>query len=138
MGRFMSPDWSESPDAVPYADLENPQSFNLYSYVQNNPLSNDDPDGHVKCRDGSNADACVDADPDPPLPTINWNVVGQIARRTLEVATQAVHQIGNIMNMPGGPGCLGASVASGAMAGSGTAAAPGLLGIAGGPAVLFT
>jgi RHS repeat-associated protein len=46
MGRFMSPDWSESPTPVPYASLAYPQSLNLYSYVQNNPLSHTDPDGH--------------------------------------------------------------------------------------------
>jgi hypothetical protein len=42
----MSPDWSKEPDAVPYANLENPQSLNLYGYVQNNPLSHKDEDGH--------------------------------------------------------------------------------------------
>jgi len=47
MGRFMSPDWSAPPSPVPYADLMNPQSLNLYSYVLNNPLSKDDPDGHL-------------------------------------------------------------------------------------------
>jgi hypothetical protein len=46
MGRFMSPDWSKSPEAVPYADLENPQSLNLYTYADNNPLRYTDPDGH--------------------------------------------------------------------------------------------
>jgi RHS repeat-associated protein len=46
MGRFMSPDWVDVPDSIPYADMDNPQSFNLYSYVRNNPLSNSDPDGH--------------------------------------------------------------------------------------------
>lgn len=46
MGRFMSPDWSDIPDSIPYADMDNPQSFNLYSYVRNNPLSGTDPDGH--------------------------------------------------------------------------------------------
>ncbi len=46
MGRFMSPDWSESPDPVPYAALADPQSLNLYSYVRNNPLSMADEDGH--------------------------------------------------------------------------------------------
>jgi RHS repeat-associated protein len=47
MGRFMSPDWSSDPDPIPFADLTNPQSLNLYGYVQNNPLSNIDPDGHT-------------------------------------------------------------------------------------------
>jgi hypothetical protein len=46
MGRFMSPDWSSSPIALPYASLGNPQSLNLYSYVGNNPLTRTDPNGH--------------------------------------------------------------------------------------------
>ncbi|MDE1156352.1 MAG: hypothetical protein PW735_11580 [Acidobacteriaceae bacterium] len=46
MGRFMSPDWSKTPEGVPYADLSNPQSLNLYGYVLNNPLSKTDADGH--------------------------------------------------------------------------------------------
>jgi RHS repeat-associated protein len=45
-GRFTTADWSASPEAVPYASLSDPQSLNLYSYVQNNPLSRTDPDGH--------------------------------------------------------------------------------------------
>jgi RHS repeat-associated protein len=35
MGRFMSPDWSAQEEPVPYAKLDNPQTLNLYSYVQN-------------------------------------------------------------------------------------------------------
>jgi len=46
MGRWMSPDWAEKPEAVPYSQLDNPQSLNLYGYVNNNPLSKADPDGH--------------------------------------------------------------------------------------------
>ncbi len=47
MGRFMSPD----DDSGEHADQ--PQSWNLYSYVQNNPLTNTDPDGH-DCIDTTN------------------------------------------------------------------------------------
>jgi RHS repeat-associated protein len=46
MGRFMTPDWSDEPDPIPYASLQNPQTLNLYSYVANNPTTFDDPDGH--------------------------------------------------------------------------------------------
>jgi len=46
MGRFTTPDWSAKEDPVPYAQLDDPQSLNLYSYVRNNPLSRTDPDGH--------------------------------------------------------------------------------------------
>jgi RHS repeat-associated protein len=46
LGRFMTPDWAAKPTAVPYAHYGNPQSLNLYSYVQNNPTTVGDPDGH--------------------------------------------------------------------------------------------
>jgi RHS repeat-associated protein len=49
MGRWMSPDWADKPEAVPYSSLGNPQSLNLYGYVLNNPLSNADADGHDCC-----------------------------------------------------------------------------------------
>src|SRR5580658_4714079 len=47
-GRWTSPDWSATPQPVPYADLANPQTLNLYVYVGNNPLSELDPDGHLE------------------------------------------------------------------------------------------
>ncbi len=46
VGRFVSPDWAAKAEPVPYAKLDNPQSLNLYAYVQNNPLSFVDADGH--------------------------------------------------------------------------------------------
>lgn len=46
LGRFMTPDWAAKPTAVPYAHYGNPQSLNLYSYVNNNPTTTADPDGH--------------------------------------------------------------------------------------------
>jgi hypothetical protein len=76
MGRFMSPDWSRLPVAVPYADINNPQSLNLYSYVKSNPLSHADADGHVQLcgqtttSTDANGDTVVNANcvdlPDPP------------------------------------------------------------------------
>jgi RHS repeat-associated protein len=46
MGRWMSPDWADKPEAVPYSSLGDPQSLNLYGYVGNNPLSRADATGH--------------------------------------------------------------------------------------------
>jgi len=46
-GRWMSPDWAEKPEDVPYATMGDPQSLNLYNYVGNNPLSRADADGHM-------------------------------------------------------------------------------------------
>jgi RHS repeat-associated protein len=44
LGRFMTPD-------TPFADQHaaDPQSWNLYAYVRNNPTSDTDQDGHAKC-----------------------------------------------------------------------------------------
>jgi RHS repeat-associated protein len=47
MGRFMSPDWAAKIEAVPYAQLSNPQTLNLYAYVGNNPTSLTDSNGHA-------------------------------------------------------------------------------------------
>lgn len=47
MGRFLSADWSATPSTVPYAHLENPQTLNLYAYVDNNPINGIDEDGHA-------------------------------------------------------------------------------------------
>jgi RHS repeat-associated protein len=60
MGRFMTPDWSASPEAVPYAHLEDPQSLNLYGYERNNPLLQPDLDGHGCPPDCSTGDPVVD------------------------------------------------------------------------------
>jgi RHS repeat-associated protein len=46
LGRFMMPDWAAKPTNVPCANFGNPQSLSLYSYVQNNPTTMGDPDGH--------------------------------------------------------------------------------------------
>jgi RHS repeat-associated protein len=46
-GRFLIADWSASPEPVPFADLTNPQTLNLYAYVENNPLRYADPTGHT-------------------------------------------------------------------------------------------
>lgn len=46
MGRWITPDWAEKPEAVPYSVLGDPQSLNLYQYVRNNPSGKIDEDGH--------------------------------------------------------------------------------------------
>jgi RHS repeat-associated protein len=47
LGRFTTPDWSAKVVPIPYAQLANPQTFNLYAYVMNNPIVHIDLDGHA-------------------------------------------------------------------------------------------
>jgi RHS repeat-associated protein len=46
LGRFMTPDWAVRPISVPYAVFGDPQTLNLYSYVENAPINRVDADGH--------------------------------------------------------------------------------------------
>jgi len=57
-GRFLSADWSSTPTPVPYANLTNPQTLNLYAMVSDNPESFADLDGH-KLDLQSNTVACA-------------------------------------------------------------------------------
>ena len=96
-GRFTTPDWSEKPQPVPYAELSDPQSLNLYAYVRNNPLKNRDIDGHVCIFGFGNTCSTVS----PPQPskatTIGTDQLLQLSRqpRTLSpsgVAFVAKHE----------------------------------------------
>jgi len=53
LGRWLSADWSAIPAPVPYANLTNPQTLNLYAMVRNNPETFADLDGHLYCVGGT-------------------------------------------------------------------------------------
>ena len=42
----MTPDWAARATAVPYAVFGDPQTLNLYTYVENAPVNRVDADGH--------------------------------------------------------------------------------------------
>lgn len=65
-GRFLSPD----PIGNFVADPGNPQSWNLYSYVMNNPLAFVDPSGTCTVVDGQYQEDGGDPCPPPPNTTI--------------------------------------------------------------------
>jgi RHS repeat-associated protein len=50
-GRWLSSDWSASPVPVPYANLLNPQTLNLYAMVSDDPETFADLDGHAQTAD---------------------------------------------------------------------------------------
>ena len=88
MGRFMTPDLddlSDDPGPAPYADLRDPQTLNLYSYVRNNPLNRVDPDGHkLVCKNSSTTDengnihATVNCHEEPDQPPQQPSIIDQI------------------------------------------------------------
>jgi RHS repeat-associated protein len=84
MGRWMSPDWSASPVGLPYGDIQDPQSLNLYAYVLNNPLKNRDPDGH----------SC---DPDTWDPKTNTLTAGACHLDWWDLPGHAFVGLGNLM-----------------------------------------
>jgi hypothetical protein len=85
---------------VPYADLSDPQTLNLYGYVRNNPLSRADTDGHCPwCIGaliggvGGAAASYVSQKWSHPERDVNWKQVGAaaiggaVAGATLGLAT---------------------------------------------------
>ncbi len=48
LGRWLSADWSSVPAPVPYANLANPQTLNLYAMVSDNPETFADLVGHIE------------------------------------------------------------------------------------------
>lgn len=127
-----------------FADPENPQSWNLYSYGLNNPLVYSDPDGHEPCEndvDPENGNFCtlatakklsVETQSSPIGPLIIPLLVNtvQVAQKTQEL----FQPVADWLSRPRNPICtagytgLGASIRFWAGGGLGT------LGLAGGPA----
>ena len=140
LGRFMSPDWSDDPDPVPYADFGNPQSLNLYTYVLNNPLTSTDADGHYHCDpDTATTDANGTMTVHGGACHLDWSDLATVtgtgllvsaAKATAKVGGQVLQQLSDIWNTPGGPGCMGALAGAGAGAGG---IGGGEVGLAGGP-----
>jgi len=81
MGRWMSPDWADKPEAVPYSSLDNPQSRNLYGYVGNNPLSKADADGHCFpfCLALAGGGVLAEEAPLAAAGPVGWTVIGVTA-----------------------------------------------------------
>jgi len=72
MGRFMSPD----PSGLASVSPSNPQSWNLYSYVLNNPLINVDPNG-LDCVYFNNSGTGLDDSSDPIDPNSSAGECGK-------------------------------------------------------------
>ena len=154
-----------SPDDGSDQDLTNSQSLNLYSYVQNNPLTNTDPDGHTcqtNSTDGAtyddmdgkgcstvdqqdaqrlqngDYDANVNGGGSSTLSTVASNVgdfISSSASNTMNFVSQVGSQLSNIAQTPGGIGCMAGLAATGGGLGVASGVEVGAVGLVGGPAV---
>jgi len=88
LGRFMTPDWAEKPTSVPYANFGNPQSLNLYSYVQNNPATLRDVDGHCFpwCLAAAGVGVLADEAPLAFTGPVGWIIIGGTAATLTGIA----------------------------------------------------
>jgi RHS repeat-associated protein len=118
MGRFMSPDWSAQEEPVPYANLDDPQSLNLYSYVRNNPLTNVDADGHCG---GPGEESCGSRYSTDDVTAIVFNEVGVYGDDSGEggpslqtVYGDLTHAIYNGESLPTQPANAGTDLPAGA------------------------
>jgi RHS repeat-associated protein len=67
LGRWLSADWSSVPAPVPYANLTNPQTLNLYAMVSDDPESFADLDGHQCVTTAPGGTSCKpDVQPNAP------------------------------------------------------------------------
>jgi RHS repeat-associated protein len=133
MGRWLSPDWSDDPDPVPYADFDDPQSLNLYSYVRNGPSTSSDSEGHTNCVNGIdpvNGALCVVSKATPPLGLSDF---GQFVLRVAEFTSAAPILIRpaasyafDWLSQPRNTGCIAAMTSAGAMGGAEVGLAGGL------------
>ena len=65
-GRWLSADWSAIPAPVPYANLTNPQTLNLYAMVSDNPETFADLDGHDPPPPGTSGSGSAAGEPCVP------------------------------------------------------------------------
>ncbi len=143
IGRFTSPD-----EPLAFADVVNPQSWNLYSYGYNNPMLYSDPDGHEPCENGVNPESgnlCVVATASKSKVEANSSPIGplilplltttvQVAQKTQEL----VQPVADWFSRPRNPICTAGYTALGASIGFWAGGGVGTLGLAGGPAAAAT
>jgi len=110
-GRWLSSDWSSVPTPVPYANLTNPQTLNLYSMVSDDPESFADLDGHT---DDTPVQSGTYSGSTPVVPTDNSNNSSETSQQGKLQAQQNKPQVdsnGNPTFKPPAPG-LPAGVAT--------------------------
>lgn len=90
-GRWLSADWSSVPAPIPYANLTNPQTLNLYSMVHDDPESFADLDGHTSRDVSATREGCLWAS-HGDLDSCYEDIMNDIERKAQDLQTQAENQ----------------------------------------------
>ena len=126
IGRFITPDWAAGPITVPFAKFGDPQSLNLYNYVENAPINRIDADGHdgilgdsssspmkeaeeaydqqileayKKSKDAKNGVPPAAADlENSSQPEVNMNA-GQVQAQYTEAVSQGIELVGEVARL---------------------------------------
>ena len=90
LGRWLSADWSAVPAPVPYANLTNPQTLNLYAMVSDNPETFADLEGHDggTCTPVAGATSCATKSSSTPPPPGEGNTGDGTKKSTTQQAQQ--------------------------------------------------
>jgi RHS repeat-associated protein len=99
LGRFMTPDWAAKPVTVPYANFGDPQTLNLYVYVENAPLSRIDAVGHAIENAISNTGGGVFGDPDT-ISATDWTATAADDAAIQDAVAQQQAQNNNQQQQP--------------------------------------
>jgi RHS repeat-associated protein len=111
-GRFLSADWSSTPSPVPYANLTNPQTLNLYAIVSDNPESFADLDGHTCYGHSSGADSAACPAEGQGSASSGAQNSGTAQNQTLSVTVTSGPKSGNGDTIVQSPTILNMSVAA--------------------------
>lgn len=129
MGRFLSPDWTDDPESVPYADPQDPQSLNLYAYVRNGPISALDVDGHdPQCVNGKDPKTGAICSVTNAVSSSDLSYLQQVVlqlnqlrndlNQLAQSASQGLTTGANWISQPRNPGCMASWMGSGSGIGS--------------------
>jgi RHS repeat-associated protein len=101
-GRWLSADWSAVPVPVPYANLNNPQTLNLYSMVADDPESFADLDGHQQPEPEAEKDPKEEIREEAELKEIFERVEAKIEEREAREAADIADAHQRFVNEQGG------------------------------------
>jgi hypothetical protein len=86
----MTPDWAAKPVTVPYASFGDPQTLNLYTYVENGPVNRVDADGHRDYAQSNSGNPCYDTASAECAASQNAQKAGQAAAKTAQNQVQTL------------------------------------------------